>query len=75
MEATAEQLWLAQWQEAAVALEEERRRRLAQLTDAEALRDADAVLALAGTAPVSEERGTSSGLVVQQSLFHGLARD
>ena len=60
-----------QWRAAAVALEEERGRRLASISDREALAATNTVLDLAGTIPLPETRRMSSGLVTQQALFHG----
>jgi hypothetical protein len=63
--------WLNQWREAGQALAEERRSRLAALTDEQALAAADAVLSLAAALPDSARRRTTSGLVEQQALFSG----
>ena len=61
--------WMRQWHKASRALAEERRARLAGLSEAQALAAADAVLSVAGSCPASVARRTSSGLVEQQALF------
>lgn len=61
--------WMRQWRGAAQALAEDRRTRLAALTEEEALVASDAALSLAGSVPLSPARRTTSGLVQQQALF------
>lgn len=55
-----------QWRRARGVLDAERRRRLADLSDADARREAEDLLALVGVAP--PKTGTS-GLVEQQRIF------
>ncbi len=62
--------WMRQWCEAAQALAEDRRARLAALSEERALAASDAVLSIAGSLPATVSRRTSSGLVEQQALFH-----
>ncbi len=68
--ASAASSWLKQWQAAGPALEEVRRRELRELRDEEALAAAEALLSLAASSPLPEERLRSSGLVAQQALLH-----
>lgn len=68
--ATAASSWLKQWRAAGPALEEVRRRELRELRDDEALAAAEALLSLAASSPLPEERRVSSGLVAQQALLH-----
>ena len=68
--ASAASSWLKQWQAAGPALEEVRRRELRRLRDDEALAAAEALLSLAASSPLPEERRVSSGLVAQQALLH-----
>ncbi|HPA50593.1 MAG TPA: hypothetical protein PLP50_03240 [Thermoanaerobaculia bacterium] len=68
--ASAASSWLKQWQAAGPALEEVRRRELRELPDDEALAAAEALLSLAASSPLPEERRISSGLVTQQALLH-----
>jgi hypothetical protein len=68
------QQWMQSWRRAAIALEEVKREELARMTEAEALRATDRVLALVGTTYHDPRRMTSSGLVEQQRLFQMLRR-
>jgi hypothetical protein len=61
--------WMRQWREAETALSEDRRARLAALTEEQALAASDAALSLVGTLPRSALNLTTSGLVKQQALF------
>jgi len=61
-----EAIVVRQWIEAADALEAVRRTELREMSDAEALAAAEAVLDLVSTLPV---RDTLSGLIEQQRLF------
>ena len=71
MDAAAQKRWVAQWREAEVALEEQRRHELRVLTAERALIAVEALLALASPESLSKERRTSSGFVEQQRLLHG----
>ena len=62
--------WMAQWRGAAVALAEQRIRELRALTDEDARVAIAALLDLGASLPVSLEREKTSGLVIQQALFH-----
>ena len=64
-----QRLWMAQWRQAATALEEFRRYELHTMSDADAWRQIEAVLALAGHYPRNPD---TSGLVEQQALFSRL---
>jgi len=64
-----QQQWMAQWRWAAVELERVKRAELARLTDEQALRAADDLLALARTAYIDPHRRSYSGLIEQQRLF------
>jgi len=61
--------WLHQRATAASAVAEVERAELRRLTDAEALRLADALLGAVPIAEVEQARRTSSGFVEQQRLF------
>ena len=61
---------MAQWRGAAVALAEQRVRELRALTDEEARTAIAALLDLGASLPISPEREKTSGLVIQQVLFH-----
>lgn len=63
---------MRQWRQAAGALRDERRRRLAALTDDQARAATAALLDLAARVPIPPERRSSSGLVEQQAILHGL---
>jgi len=65
-----EQKWLAQWRRAATALEDQERRELESLTDEDALKASDALLALSSTASLEPGRTETSGLIELQSLLH-----
>lgn len=62
--------WMEQWQSAASALEDERRRRLASMTDAQARAATAALLDMASRVPLPPDRLSYSGLVEQQAIFH-----
>ena len=62
--------WMAQWRGAAVALAEQRARELRALTNEEARAAITALLDLGATLPLAREREETSGLVIQQALFH-----
>lgn len=62
--------WLEQWRSAAPALAELRRRELAAMSEAEALRAADALLEIAARLPIAASRIERSGLVELQDLLH-----
>jgi hypothetical protein len=66
--------WLAQWEAARAALAEQRGRELAEMTAAQALAAADALLALGAGLPLDAARQASSGLVEQQALLQRLPR-
>jgi hypothetical protein len=65
-----EQAWVAKWREAGPALAEQRAQELREMTEAQALAAAEALLSLALVFPLSTSRLTDSGLVRQQALFH-----
>ncbi len=62
--------WMAQWRGAAVALAEQRVRELQALTEEDARVAILALLDLGASLPFPPEREHTSGLVVQQALFH-----
>jgi hypothetical protein len=62
--------WMAQWRGAAVALAEQRIRELRALTDEDARAAIATLLDLGASLPISPERERTSGLVIQQALFH-----
>jgi hypothetical protein len=62
--------WMEQWKAAAVALAEQRAVELRSMTDAEAQAATLALLDLGASLPLAPGRETTSGLVVQQALFH-----
>lgn len=66
--------WLEQWKAAGPALEAHRSRELRQMSAAQALAAADALLALGFSTPLSPSRRQYSGLVEQQALLHRRAR-
>ncbi len=61
---------MAQWRSAGRELAELRRQELRRMTDEEARRASEMVLALADTVPIPHSRLTGSGLVAQQAIFH-----
>jgi hypothetical protein len=61
--------WMTQWRQAGAALEEFRRFELRTLTEADAWRQIEAVLSLAGHYPRPTD---ASGLVAQQAWFRRL---
>jgi hypothetical protein len=65
-----ERAWMAQWRRAAVALAEHRVRELRALTDENARAAVATLLDLGASLPLAPERQRTSGLVVQQALFH-----
>jgi len=69
VEPAQQQVWMQQWRRAAVALAEVRRRTLATMDAAEALRAAEQILG-AGAPTSGQQPARSSGLVEQQRLFH-----
>jgi hypothetical protein len=75
MAATPEQMaaWMQQWRRAAIALAEERARRLRSLTPEKALAASERLLSLpvVGDAPRPRRM---SGLVEQQAIFHRRSR-
>ena len=66
-EPTREQLltWVKQYRNAAIELEEQRYTELRAMSEAKALRFADALLSI----PVANRRRESSGLIEQQAVF------
>jgi hypothetical protein len=64
------QAWMAQWRGAAVALADQRVRELRALTDEDARAAIVVLLDLGASLPISPEREKTSGLVIQQALFH-----
>jgi hypothetical protein len=66
---SVEEAWVARWREAAPALAAQRARELREMTDAQALAAAEALLSLALALPLAPVRLTDSGLVRQQALF------
>ena len=70
MTADEQRAWLGQWERARVALDDVRTRELERLTEGDALRAADALLSLADSRNLPVERTATSGLVIQQRLFH-----
>jgi hypothetical protein len=67
---TFDQAWMAQWRHAAAALAEQRVRELRALTEEEARAATMALLDLGASLPIAPERERTSGLVIQQALFH-----
>jgi hypothetical protein len=67
---TFDRAWMAQWRGAAVALAEQRARELRALTEADARAAIVALLDLGASLPIPPEREKTSGLVIQQALFH-----
>jgi len=65
-----DQAWMAQWRGAAVALANQRIRELRALTDEDARAAIATLLDLGASLPISPEREKTSGLVIQQALFH-----
>jgi hypothetical protein len=65
-----ERAWMAQWRGAAVALAEQRVRELKALTDEDVRAAVLALLDLGASLPYPPERERTSGLVIQQALFH-----
>jgi len=65
---------MEQWRSASVALAEQRRRELRDLTAERALAASDAVLSLADPKQLPPDRWSSSGLVAQQASLHGRGR-
>ena len=63
--------WMAQWREAALALDEVRRRELSNLTDEQARRDINIVLEVPGG---WRNPYRPCGLIEQQALFQRLPR-
>lgn len=61
--------WMAQWRGAAVALAEQRARELRALTEEDARAAIMALLDL-GASHIPPESERTSGLVIQQALFH-----
>ena len=61
---------MAQWRGASVALAEQRISELRSLTDEAAQSAIVALLDLAASLPIPPGRVTTSGLVLQQALFH-----
>ena len=74
MDAAAQRAWMEQWRNAAMALEEQRKRELRRLSDQDALAASEAVLSLALLTPIPSARLADSGLVRQQRLFHRRSR-
>ena len=62
--------WMAQWRDAAVALAEQRARELRALSEENARAAIVALLDLGASLPIAPEREKTSGLVIQQALFH-----
>ena len=67
---TFDRAWMAQWRAAAVALAEQRVRELRALTEEDARAAIVALLDLGASLPIPPEREKTSGLVIQQALFH-----
>ena len=67
---TFDRAWMAQWRGAAVALAEQRIRELRALTEEDARVAILALLDLGASLPIPPEREKTSGLVIQQALFH-----
>jgi hypothetical protein len=61
---------MAQWRGAAAALAEQRIRELRALTEEDARAAVTTLLDLGASLPLSPEREKTSGLVIQQALFH-----
>jgi hypothetical protein len=62
--------WMDQWRGAASALRDERRRRLAAMTDEQARGATATLLDMASRVPVPAARLSYSGLVEQQAILH-----
>ena len=67
---TFDRAWMTQWRDAAVALAAQRVRELRALTDEEAQAAIAVLLDLGASLPIPPEREKTSGLVIQQGLFH-----
>jgi hypothetical protein len=67
---SVERAWVTRWREAGPALAEQRARELREMTAAQALAAAEALLSLALVFPLAPSRLTDSGLVRQQAFFH-----
>ena len=67
---TFDRAWMAQWRAAAVALAEQRVRELRALTEEDARAATLALLDLGASLPIPPEREKTSGLVIQQAMFH-----
>jgi hypothetical protein len=63
--------WMAQWRAAASELAEQHARELRELTGEQARAAAESLLELGASLPLAPDRERTSGLVVQQALFHG----
>jgi len=61
---------MRQWRDAADALAEQKADELRSMTDAEALAATLALLDLGASLAISPDREVTSGLVIQQALFH-----
>ena len=68
----AQKRWLAQWNGATAALDQQRRDDLRRLTAAQALRASETLLSLAVTCAPVPHRQSHSGLVEQQALLSRL---
>jgi hypothetical protein len=71
-DSASERQWMAQWRKAAAALEGQRARELREMTEEQASAAAEALLDLAGSAPLNPSRETHSGLVELQSYLKKL---
>ena len=67
---TFDRAWMAQWRDAAVALAEQRARELRALSEENARAAIVALLDLGASLPIPPAREKTSGLVIQQALFH-----
>lgn len=70
MDRRAQQVWIEQWRGATVALAEQHRRELTDLTSDQALAASEALLDCVAFLPIGPDRLATSGLVHQQALFH-----
>jgi hypothetical protein len=66
--------WMEQWRSASRELEAVHRQELREMTDAQALLAAEALLSLVEPGAVPEHRRVSSGLVEQQAVLHSRRR-
>ena len=69
MDLEEQRIWLGQWQDAAIALEQQKAKDLRSLHDSEARQATASLLSLAGQIYHDPKRWQTSGLVEQQRWF------